>query len=259
MEGKMKGLRLLATGAVAMLGMLGSAQAADMPVKAMPPPPPPPFSWTGFYLGGNLGAGWARQRVNDTLIGQEFSRSSDAVFIGGGQIGYNWQINQNFVLGIEWDFDAAGSNDNNRVGNGIAIPPFVGTFAVRGGGGDRWMSTIAARLGFANDHWLFYAKLGGGEVGVSNFFITNTATGVSVGSNTSRTRTGGMFGLGIEYAFTNNWTAKLEYDWISVKSRSFVVPVGAPFLVGDVFSTRSNSVQAFKVGFNYLFNRGIGY
>jgi outer membrane immunogenic protein len=257
----MKGLRLLATSAVAMLGILESALAADMPVKALPPPPPPPFSWIGFYLGGNFGAGWARQRVNDTLIGQEFSRSSDAVFIGGGQIGYNWQINQNFVLGIEWDFDAAGNDDNNRVGNGTFLDRdgvLRGPFAVRSSG-DRWVSTLAARLGYANDHWLFYAKLGGGEVGVNRFTIVDTITGESVGSNTSRTRTGGMVGGGIEYAFTNNWTAKLEYDWISVKSRSFVVPVGAPFLEGDVFSTRSNSVQAFKVGFNYLFNRGVGY
>jgi outer membrane immunogenic protein len=245
---------LLSTVAIAMLVLGHSGQAADMPVKAMPPPPP--FSWTGFYLGGNLGAAWAHTRVNDTFTGLDFSRSSDAVFIGGGQIGYNWQIN-NFVLGIEWDADAVGSNDNNRVGNGILING-LGPFAVRGSG-DRWMSTLAARIGFANDHWLFYAKLGGGEVGVSNFTILNTATGVSVGGNTSRTRTGGMFGLGTEYAFTNNWTAKLEWDYIAINGRSFVVPVGAPFLVGDVFSTRSNSVQAFKVGFNYLFNRGVGY
>jgi outer membrane immunogenic protein len=253
---------LLSTVAIAMLALGHSGQAADLPVKApMLLPPPPPFSWTGFYLGGNLGAAWAHQRVNDTFTGLDFSRSSDAVFIGGGQIGYNWQIN-NFVLGIEWDFDAAGNNDNNRVGPGIFVGGGVGLgngpFAVRSGG-DRWLSTLAARIGFANDHWLFYAKLGGGEVGVSSFTIVNTATGVSFGSNTSRTRTGGMFGLGTEYAFTNNWTAKLEWNYIAINGRSFVVPVGAPFLVGDVFSTRSNSVQAFKVGFNYLFNRGVGY
>jgi outer membrane immunogenic protein len=245
---------LLSTVAIAMLVLGRSGQAADLPVKApMLPPPPPPFSWTGFYLGGNLGAAWAHQRVNDTFTGLDFSRSSDAVFIGGGQIGYNWQMN-NFVLGIEWDFDGAGSSD--RVGNGILIGG-LGPFTLNGGG-DRWMSTLAARLGFANDHWLFYAKLGVGEVGVSNFIVTNTNTGVSVGSNTSRSRTGGMFGLGLEYAFTNNWTMKAEYDWIGLSSRAFVVPVGAPILGGDVFTTGSSSVQTFKVGFNYLFGRS-GY
>jgi outer membrane immunogenic protein len=233
----------------AAIGAVSSVQAADMPLKAPPPPPPPPFSWTGFYIGGNLGAAWGARHVNDTFTGLDFSRSSDGVFIGGGQLGYNWQMN-NFVLGFEWDFDGAGSN--NRVGNGILIGG-LGPFALRGGG-DRWMSTVAARLGFANDHWLFYTKLGGGEVGVSNFVVTNTTTGISVASNTSRSRSGGMFGLGLEYAFTNNWTMKAEYDWIGLSSRSFTIPVGAPFLVGDVFTTHNN-VQAFKVGFNYLFGR----
>jgi len=51
----------------------------------------------------------------------------------------------------------------------------------------------------------------------------------------------------------------IRLTYVLPNRRSFVVPVGAPFLVGDVFSTRSNSVQAFKVGFNYLFNRGVGY
>jgi outer membrane immunogenic protein len=247
---------LLATVAIAVLGFCNSTLAADMPLKAPPPPPPPPpFSWTGFYIGGNLGAAWGERHVTDRRLNGDvfdFSRSSDGVFIGGGQLGYNWQMN-NFVLGIEWDFDGAGSN--NHVGNGIPIGN--GTFALRGGG-DRWMSTLAARLGFANDHWLFYAKLGVGEVGVSNFIVTNTNTGVSVASDTSRSRTGGMFGLGLEYAFTNNWTMKAEYDWIGLSSRAFVVPVGAPILVGDVFTTGSSSVQTFKVGFNYLFGRS-GY
>jgi outer membrane immunogenic protein len=83
-----------------------------MPLKAPPPPPPPPpFSWTGFYIGGNLGAAWGERHVTDLRPNGnvfDFSRSSDAVFIGGGQLGYNWQMN-NFVLGIEWDFDGAGS------------------------------------------------------------------------------------------------------------------------------------------------------
>ena len=101
---------------------------------APPPPPPPPFSWMGFYIGGNLGAAWGTRHVNDTFTGLDFSRSSDGVFIGGGQIGYNWQMN-NFVLGIEWDFDGAGSS--NRVGNGILIGG-LGPFTLNGGG-DRWM------------------------------------------------------------------------------------------------------------------------
>jgi outer membrane immunogenic protein len=246
----MKKLTLLAT--AALLGISNAGQAADLPVKAPPPPPLPIFSWTGFYIGGNVGAAWTNRHVTDSFSGLEFSRASDAVFVGGGQIGFNYQINA-FVLGVEWDVDAVGSN-NNRVGNGVLIGG-AGPFAVRNSG-DRWMSTLAARLGVANDHWLAYIKLGVGEVGVSNFTIANLTTGVSVASGTSRTRTGGMLGLGFEYAFTNNWTAKAEYDVIELSDRSFGVPANAPFLIGDVFTNRGNTVQAFKIGFNYLFGRG---
>jgi hypothetical protein len=63
-----------------------------------PPPPPPVFSWTGFYIGGNLGGAWARGTVSDSLFG--LSASSDrSGFIGGGQLGVNYQFS-NIVLGF---------------------------------------------------------------------------------------------------------------------------------------------------------------
>src|SRR5436190_6782639 len=104
MEGTMKRLRLLATGAVAMLGVQTCALPIYMPVKAPMVPLPPPFSWTGFYIGGNIGGAWAERHVTDTITGLDFSRSSDGVFIAGGQIGYNYQMG-NFVLGVEGDFE----------------------------------------------------------------------------------------------------------------------------------------------------------
>jgi len=250
----MRKLFLLAAAAVAVLGTSNAGQAADMPVKALPPPPPPPFSWTGLYLGGNIGAAWAERGVTDSLTGLDFSRSSRAVFMGGGQLGFNYQINA-LVLGVEWDFDVLGNNNENRVGSGILIGgvPFAASRA-----GDRWLSTLAARLGVANDHWLVYFKGGVGEVGVRDFTVTNLNTGVSISGGNLHSRTGAMLGFGLEYAFTNNWTVKAEYDFIDLSSRSFVVPLGAPFLVGDVFTSHSNDVQTFKVGFNYLFGRA-GY
>src|SRR5438445_541925 len=90
-----------------------AANAADVrarPAPYAPPPPayaPPPFSWTGFYLGGNIGGAWANRDVIDPFLGVNFgSGNSNGVFIGGGQLGYNWQINY-FVLGIEAEFDGA--------------------------------------------------------------------------------------------------------------------------------------------------------
>jgi len=252
----MRKLFLLAAAAVAVLGTSNAGQAADMPVKALPPPPPPPFSWTGLYLGGNIGAAWAERGVTDSLTGLDFSRSSRAVFMGGGQLGFNYQINA-LVLGVEWDFDVLGNNNENRVGSGILIGgvPFAASRA-----GDRWLSTLAARLGVANDHWLVYFKGGVGEVGVRDFTVTNLNTGVSL-TGGGRSRAGGMFGFGLEYAFTNNWTVKAEYEVIEVSRRNFVIPVGVAgfgVLAGDVFTTTNTNVQTFKVGFNYLFGRLFG-
>jgi outer membrane immunogenic protein len=247
MENVMKRLGLLATAALGLSGISSAVLAADMPVKA-PMPPPPPFSWTGFYIGGNIGGGWVQHHVTDTITGLDFSRTSDAVFIAGGQVGFNYQMG-GFVLGVEGDFDWAGNNNNN--GAGVIVPGVVGTIVASTR--DRWISTIAARFGFAADHWLFYAKAGGGWVGASNLTLTNLATGASITGGGSRSASGLLVGAGVEYAFTNNWTVKLEYDFLNLDTRSFIVPVGAPFLVGDIFATRNRNVQEFKVGFNYLF------
>jgi len=248
----MKKLGLLAVAALGMLGVFKSGFAADLPVKAPILPPPPPFSWTGFYIGGNVGAAWAHHDVTDTTIGVDFSRTSDAVFIGGGQVGFNYQMG-GFVFGVEGDFDWSGNNNGNA--NGIAIAGGNIVASAR----DKWISSVAARFGFASDHWLFYGKAGGGWVGASNLTLTDTITGASITGGGSSSNTGFLVGVGIEYAFTNNWTMKVEYDHLGLDNRTFVVPVGAPFLAGDVISTSHRNVQEFKIGFNYLFNAGPRY
>jgi outer membrane immunogenic protein len=74
-----------------------------MPVKAPPmPPPPPPFTWTGFYIGGNIGAAWAQTHWADSLFGIDWGRTSNTRFIGGGQLGFNYEFaGSSFVLGAE--------------------------------------------------------------------------------------------------------------------------------------------------------------
>ena len=79
-----------------------AAHSADVAVNA--PPPVPVFSWTGFYIGPNVGGAWTNNRFTDTLFLTNFSNNNKGVFIGGGQIGGNYQIGQ-FVIGGELDFD----------------------------------------------------------------------------------------------------------------------------------------------------------
>jgi outer membrane immunogenic protein len=92
--------------AVIMLTATNAASAAD--ISARPAPLPlafvaPPFSWTGFYVGANLGGGWAGSTLSDSFTGASLGNSTSG-FVGGGQLGYNYQIG-NFVLGPEWTFD----------------------------------------------------------------------------------------------------------------------------------------------------------
>ena len=250
-------LKYLAS-AVMLLSPL-AAHAADLAVKAPPPPPVPVFSWTGFYIGANIGGAWANNDWRDTLFLTNFNNNgnngNNGVFIGGGQIGGNYQIGS-FVIGGEWDFDWAGNNN----GTGVIIPG-VGNIVVTDN--NRWITTVAARFGWAIDHWLFYGKVGGGWVGNNNLTVTNVTTGLSLtcGTFTNLTNcgnnTGGwLVGAGAEYAFTNNWTVKFEYDYLGLGNRTFFIPATAPFLAGDTFTSNNRNVQMVKVGVNYLFNWG---
>jgi outer membrane immunogenic protein len=234
-----------------------AAHSADLPMKAPPPAPVPVFSWTGFYIGGNIGGAWVNNEwtVVDPLFRGNFN-SSPGVFIGGGQIGGNYQIGS-FVVGGEWDFDWASNNNNNN--NGVFFPGGANLVVTNN---NRWITTVAARFGVALDHWLLYGKAGGGWVGSNNVTVTNLTTGVSLtcgtfgltscGGNTS----GWLGGFGVEYAFTNNWTVKFEYDYLGLGDRTFFIPAGAPLLAGDRFTDFHRDVQMVKVGFNYLFNWG---
>jgi len=235
-----------------------AASAADLPARTYTAPllpPPPVFSWTGFYVGANIGGAWTNNPWTDTLLLTNFNNNNNGRFIGGGQIGGNYQIGQ-FVIGGEWDFDWAGNNNNNNLG--VVIP--AGTIVVNNSN-NSWITTVAARFGWAVDHWLLYGKAGGGWLGNNNLTVTNLTTGVSLTCGTFTTLTncgnntgGWLVGAGFEYAFTNNWTVKFEYDYLGLGNRTFVIPATAPFFPGDTFTSNNRNVQMVKVGVNYLFN-----
>jgi outer membrane immunogenic protein len=251
---------LLATSAViALVSISLNAQAADV----LPPPPPvykvpayapPPFSWTGFYVGGNLGAGWSQGNITDSFFGLNYTNpSNNAAFLGGGQVGANYQMGM-FVAGVEADFDWFANNQNSGPGTAVA-----GT-TLQASSNDRWATTLAARFGVAVDRVLFYAKGGGGWVGNGNFTITNVPTGASASYSNGNTNSGWLVGGGVEWAIARNWSVRFEYDYLGLNNQSFVVPATFPVaaLAGDTFSTRNRDIQMATIGINYLFNWG-GY
>jgi outer membrane immunogenic protein len=239
--------RLLSVG----LGLLtlGSAAAeADLYTRGPPTPPPvvvPAFSWTGFYIGGNIGGGWENFNVTDTLTGASFSTNTHSSFIGGGQAGFNYQVGPFVVLGVDGFFDGIASNNNNSAA--VFIP---GVGLVSGTVQPDWIATLAGRIGFTApgyERWLFYAKGGGAWVQTNDTFSVPFAA-----VTTSRTASGWMAGAGIEWAFAPNWTVRLDYQYIGLENNALALTPG--LVLPDTFTTRNANVQTLTVGVNYLFN-----
>ena len=236
----------------ALIGISGAALAADLPPRPAPAPyipaVVPVYNWTGFYIGGNLGAAWTQGNVSDSF-GDSWSNSQQAVFAGGGQVGANYQFNW-LVVGVEADFDWLANNSNST--NSVSVP---GGDSFQLSANNRWMTTVAGRVGVAANNWLFYAKGGGGWVGVNNPTLTDVTTGNSLSVSNSNSNSGWLAGAGIEWGFAPNWTARLEYDFLGLNNQTFTVPAGTSF--GNPASSitiTDRDVQTLTVGVNYLFN-----
>jgi outer membrane immunogenic protein len=237
----------------ALLATSLAAGAADMHVKAPEPAPTPPvLTWTGFYIGGNIGGAWARHDWNDSLLGLNFGGNNEGVFIGGGQVGFNYQFDT-FVIGVEGTFDGAANNNSS---DRFVVAGLRGDL-IQVTSHDRWVATVAARFGYTGwsaSHVLVYGKGGGGWVGNSGFTITDVTTGASITGSSNNAAGGWLAGAGLEWAFAANWSVKVEYDLLGLTQRTFSVPVGSTLLVGDAFATHINNFQMAVVGINYRFN-----
>jgi outer membrane immunogenic protein len=233
----------------------GQALAADLPLPPAPRAPvayvpvAPPYNWTGFYIGGNLGAGFTSASFSDTL-GSTFTNSSNTTFLGGGQVGVNYEFWGGVVIGAEAMFDWA-PNQNNA---------FTATLPATAGGGtataqinNRWLTTATGKLGYAWDRVLFYGKGGGAWVGQSNSALTTTNPGGPFSiSNSSSTNWGWTAGVGVEWAFWGNWSARAEYDYVALNNQNFNVTNGAGTLI-DTISANNRNINMFTAGVNYKF------
>ena len=232
---------------------VASGNAADMPLKA-PPVAAAVYNWTGFYLGGEVGGGWARSTITNVDPSGGFPAGfinnpmSTSGILGGGYAGYNYQFN-NFVIGIDGYYDAA-----NLTGSATDVSPTTGNISVKNER-MKWDSAITGRLGIANNNWLFFMKGGWAWAGFSSIGVTTTAGGAAVGSGrSSDTRNGGTVGVGVEYGFTPHWSAKLEYDYVKFQTSNFnssnVSAAGAP---STPAKTASSDLNELKAGVAYRF------
>ena len=196
-------LRKFLVSTVALVAVTGTAFAADLPSRSAPPvyvPPPPIFTWTGIYVGAELGYQFGTANAFDQgpfFPGIVPSYHPSGV-IGGGYVGYNWQISQ-FVIGIEGNVD--GSSYNGSVVDGAGFlnrtrEPISG--AVRG------------RIGYAWDRVLFYGTGGVAFASIQNSTF-DTLTGLADSGSTGRV--GWTAGGGVEYAIDNNWSVRADYRY----------------------------------------------
>ena len=227
-------------GTAALLALTASASAADLAArpytKAPVYAPAPIMSWTGFYIGGHIGGAW---NDNDTfgVVGYT-GNNNDGRFMGGGQIGADYQFAPNWLVGVEGNISALG-NKNQVFTNGVVI-------ATRS---NEWLGSVTGRVGYVAGPALFYAK-GGVAFTDTNYALTNGGAAVAVaGSNND---VGYTVGAGLEYLFANNWSAKVEYQYYNFGSDAqFVAPTVFPVGVN-----LDNAFHTVKLGVNYRFNVG---
>lgn len=239
-------------------GFAGGALAADLPVKA---PPVPIWSWTGGYLGLHIGAGFGEAKFSDPFGPSIFGdRVRTPAFLGGGQIGYNWQApGTPWVFGVEADVSGMDSDGTNTC---FAFSGFFisANCRVR----PEVMGTFTGRIGYAGGpqgQTLYYVKGGAAWLDEKIDMATNALPFPPFASSTSATVTkwGGTVGAGVEQALSPAWSVKLEYDFTMFGSNSLATPTGFFQVTPPVnlftplagTTSVSHDIHQVKIGLNY--------
>jgi len=246
----------LAAAAIVPFAYAPLAQAADLPVPAGPPPVnyyrPALYDWTGLYLGGNIGAAFMRESgsqwsgapggVSVPIVGSFSNNPAGA--LGGGQVGFHYEFAP-WVVGIEGAWSGAVSMSS--------------TTMVSAAGGSNvtltnnlfWLASVTGRVGYAHDDLLFYVKGGGAWESVK--YLENLGLFGATGTQQTitDTRSGWTAGAGIEYGLTENFSAKVEYDFYDFGTQNYNFTLVTPLSI-------SSQVHQVLAGINYRFTPGGG-
>jgi outer membrane immunogenic protein len=246
-------MKALLRAGTALAGILAgsSAYAADIRmIKA--PPVAPQFSWTGCYVGGNVGLGaghveWTDPlpdgNIDNLLIARtaRTAHTDMSGMVAGGQVGCDWQGGGNWVFGIAASLNASDVTGTN-------MDQFNQTWTLR----DKidWYGSVTGRIGTAINSALLYAR-GGFAFAHNNFEIENS--GVTLGTPSS-TRTGWTLGVGIEWAFAPCWSAFVEGNYYSFGSKSEIFANNLNFVMQPpVINVQPMAFETLTVGINYRF------
>jgi len=230
---------------VASSSLAGAADAVTVYEPAPSAPiPSPVFNWTGGYIGAHVGYGWGNGDavdLGDDFFDEDFGQTHDVRtegFIGGVQVGYNWQSNS-IVYGIEANLGYLGLDGENSI---VVSPDNYGSVEL-GVYGD-----FTARFGFAVDRILLFAK---GGVAATRYDLTyGDLSGEDLDDDSSASRSGGSVGYtlggGVEWAFNDRWSTKLEYQYFNFGT------VTLTDIEGDQADVDLDA-HTIKVGLNYRF------
>ena len=257
-------------------------------------PPIIALSWTGCYLGGHIGASFIDTKFSgqfvDTAVPTSFGSTSFAIsdrsadfgstgFLGGGQVGCNFQFAPNWVIGIEGDASWANPQGGGISSQQTASVALFDTTVISSGGfassKTDFIATATARLGYtfgrlgegmvyakggaawARDKYQFAGQVTTTACALGQFVpfppqcvLTNPAILTPFNFAASETRLGWTVGVGVEWAFWENWSVKLEYDYLDFGSRTvtFIDPV-----LGAAAIDVSQRISEVKLGVNYRF------
>lgn len=248
-----------------------TAYAADLPntkgPPAFAPPPPPVFSWTGFYVGGEVGGAWGYQGVSiaSPAVADQANVSSSlhgSSVLGGGVAGFDYEFAPALVVGIGGDFAWTHISDTTTGPNLFADGAPVGSGGVTWSRNVDWLASVRGRFGYAAmPNALLYATGGAawartGYSGLDTFEDGCPNCGaVSFGT----TRTGFTVGTGIDWApWSNNWVFSAEYRYYNFPGANApAYYTGLPAIPANLvtnFIWHDPSIQTVRVGLSYKFD-----
>jgi outer membrane immunogenic protein len=270
--------------------------SSAMVVKEPPPAPVPVYNWTGWYVGGNVGASFGNAKTDvavapvtvEVMPHQSFTSPTGFAgsnteypsgFMGGGQVGYNWQLSPIWVVGLEADFQGTLEKDSNTLATGNFsgetccnfVVPVTGTVVTDYTTKIDWFGTVRGRIGYVwgNGAVLSYVT-GGLAYGKVDLEGTNTVSGttaivvipfsVAQAIGHSQVNTGWTVGYGTEgKLLIPGWTWKVEglyMDLGTLDTTSVIPGVNAfPAVTGGQTTTHTHFTDGIlRAGLNYQFH-----
>ena len=269
---------------LAALSFTGPAFATNLaiPVRASPLAPPPAWSWTGFYVGGNVGYGWGSARDSFAMsvplngggtadLAASSSHGFDGV-LGGLQIGYNWDLRP-LLLGFETDIQTSDQRGTGNLAAAFVDNAGADPTSITSSARLEWFGTVRARAGvILADRWLFY--LTGGLAYGKVDFSGSAAISTSIAAfqnptllwNNDSTHVGWTIGAGIENSLSQSWSWKIEYLYMDLGSATATTASGTgnfcfgrPLVCSNSFGPVTGSIKTsftdniLRLGANYKF------